>query len=116
MEACETFDFPILSEEQSIFVGKRLIHWSTDLWMLKFAAENRPRCTARCQILGIRWKGKEQTPVKVSGYPFSYDKFWFRLLECGLCGVDGIGILVHARISFGVGVIDIIGWLRLDAM
>jgi hypothetical protein len=37
MEACEIFDFPILSEEQPIFVGKRFIHWSTDLWMLKLS-------------------------------------------------------------------------------
>jgi hypothetical protein len=52
-------------------------------------------------------------PVKVSGDAFSYDELWFRLLECG---VDGIGILVHARIRFGVSVIEIIGWLRLNAM
>jgi hypothetical protein len=64
----------------------------------------------------MRWKGKEQSPVKVSGYPFSYDKSWFHLLECGLCGVDGIGILVHARIRFGIRVIETIGWLSFDAM
>jgi hypothetical protein len=65
-------------------------------------------------MLGTRAEGnRRNTPVKVPGYTFSYDEFWLRLFECG---VDGISILIHARISFGVGVIEIVGWLRFDAM
>lgn len=59
---------------------------------------------------------RRNIPVKVSGYAFAYDEFWFGLLERGLWGVDGVGILVHACITFGVGVIEIIGWLRFDTV